>query len=341
MSFLVFSDLDGTRYVHHACLKDELIEIFSSPDSLSYVSSFRVIDEGGRMEEGQGSGVTRDVIATFWQQLFAATTIGDRGKVPCIRHDLQKREWTAIGRVLVFGFKKVNYFPLGLSKAFLASCLFGEESIDNDLLLSSFRFYITGEERETFDNIMRGNFENDDDVLDFLGNYKTFKRPTKESINGILSELAHQEVIQRPRYIAQCWAPVLSALQGCEEFSNPNNLAKFLAEKMPTAKKTVKVIESKPSNEAESQSLDFLKKFIRSLDPSALGTFLKFTTGSDILPQRLEVSFTSMDGYARRPIAHTCGPLLELPRTYQSYSELAEEFTNLLRDKGAWGFNIV
>ena len=56
---------------------------------------------------------------------------------------------------------------------------------------------------------------------------------------------------------------------------------------------------------------------------------------SDIKPERQEVSFTSMDGELRRPIACTCGLLLELPRTYRNYTELAEEFTNLLREKGA------
>lgn len=110
---------------------------------------------------------------------------------------------------------------------------------------------------------------------------------------------------------------------------------------MPSAKKTARMLQSQPVNEAESQCLDYLKKFIRSLDAPALGTLLKFTTGSDIQPERLEVSFTSMDGYLRRPIAHTCGLLLELPRTYRSYNELTEEFTSLLREKGAWGFNIV
>ena len=109
---------------------------------------------------------------------------------------------------------------------------------------------------------------------------------------------------------------------------------------MPSAKKTARMLQSQPENEAESQCLDYLKKFIRSLDAPALGTFLKFNT-SDIQPERLEVSFTSMDGYLQRPIVHTCGPLLELPRTYRSYSELAEEFTSLLQEKGAWGFSIV
>ena len=255
---------------------------------------------------------------------------------------LSKKRLAAIGRVLVFGFKEINYFLIGLSKAFLASCLFGKESIDDEFLLSSFRFYVTSEERETFDKIRKGDCESDDDgVLEFLGHYKTFTMPTKGNINSILSELKHQELIQRPRYVAQCWVPVLAELKQYPEFSSPTGLDDYFSAKMPSAKKTARMLQSQPVNEAKSQCLDYVKKFTRSLDAPALGTFLKFTTGSDIQPERLEVSFTSMDGYLRRPIAHTCGPLFELPRTYRSYSELVEEFTSLLREKGAWGFNIV
>ena len=181
----------------------------------------------------------------------------------------------------------------------------------------------------------------DNDVLEFLGNYKTFTTPTKGNINSILSELVHQELIQRPRYVAQCWVPVLADLKQYPEFSSPTGVDNFFLAKMPSAKKTARMLQSTPENEAESQCLDYLKKFIRSLDAPALGTFLKFTTGSDIQPECLEVSFSSMDGYLWRPSAHTCGPLLELPRTCCSHNKLAEEFTSLLLEKGAWGFNIV
>lgn len=228
LTFVVFhflAEVDGVCRLRRSHLKDDVISLFKNPGSLSGISSFRIIDERGKLEEGVGSGVTRDVIATFWQQLFAATMVGDREKVPCIRHDFQKSEWTAIGRVLVFGFKKANYFPIGVSKAFVASCLFGEEGLDDEFLLSSFRLYITSEERETYDDIRRGNSVNyDDDVLDFLGNYKTFTIPTKENINSILSELAHQELIQKPRYVAECWAPVLAELKHYPEFSSPTAL---------------------------------------------------------------------------------------------------------------------
>lgn len=77
-------------------------------------------------------------------------------KVPCIRHDFQKLEWQAIGRIFVYGFKSVSYFSVALSSAFLASCLFGEESISEEFLLASFRFHLTADEREIFDNLKTG-----------------------------------------------------------------------------------------------------------------------------------------------------------------------------------------
>lgn len=327
--------------VHRTHLKDDMIAIFKNENSCQ-VESFKVIDERGEMEEGEGIGVMRDIIATFWQQLFASASLGDKEKVPCIRHDYQKSEWQAVARILVYGFKKAQYFPVSLSNAFLASCLFGEESISSDYLLKSFRSHITADEREIYDKVQNGDFvEDDGDLLEFLGNYKTFKRPNKDNISLIISELAHQELIQRPRYIAQCWAPILCELKDLDPFKTPDCITEYFSLKTPTTRKVVKSIQSNPSSDAERQCLDFLKKFIRSLDTSALGTFLKYTTGSDIMPSSIVVSFTSMDGFARRPIAHTCGQHLELPYSYQSFSELSEEFTAILRDKGAWGFNIV
>ena len=152
-------------------------------------------------------------------------------------------------------------------------------------------------------------------------------------------ELAHQELIQRPCNIAQCWAPILRELEDNKPFKTPS-IVEFFSLRTPTARKVLRVINCNPSSHAKRQCFDFLKKFIRSLDASALETFSKFITGSNNMPSSSGI-FSSTDGYACRPIAHTCGQHLELPHTYQSYGELAEEFTLLLRNKGAWGFNIV
>ena len=74
----------------------------------------------------------------------------------------------------------------------------------------------------------------------------------------------------------------------------------------PNAKKVIKALHPEIRNESEQQSFDFLKKFIKSLDPSSLKGFLKFVTGSDVLlkDQKISISFYMVDGLERRPVAH-------------------------------------
>ena len=108
----------------------------------------QVIDERGRHEKGEGKGVVLDMVTNFWQDCFTSLMVGSSEKIPFIRHDLQKKEWEAVARVLVYGFKNLNYFPLKLSWAFIITCLFGEESISTESLLASFRKYIASEDRE-------------------------------------------------------------------------------------------------------------------------------------------------------------------------------------------------
>ena len=69
---------------------------------------------------------------------------------------------------------------------------------------------------------LRDNFDSqdhdghdDDDVPEFLFTCKCFRKPDKDNIRSIISELAHQELIQKPRYVLHCWAPILD-VQRCE-----------------------------------------------------------------------------------------------------------------------------
>ena len=104
----------------------------------------------------------------------------------------------------------------------------------------------------------------------------------------------------------------------------------------------MKLIKSEPVTDQEGQCLDRLKRYIRSLQGKSLSLFLQFITGSDIIScDTIEVAFSALEDASRRPVAHTCGPLLEIPSSYQSYNELSEEFSELLQHKEAWDFNIV
>ena len=84
----------------------------------------------------------------------------------------------------------------------------------------------------------------------------------------------------------------------------------------PTNKKVLSMVQAVPQSNAERAAVDYLKCFIRGLDQSQLKAFLRYVTGADfICVKHIVVEFSTMEGLARRPIAHTCGCVLELPST--------------------------
>lgn len=320
-----------------------MLHLFKDPTILQYDLDITIISHNGHEEEGKGTGVVREVLATFWDQCYNSLTTGALEKVPNVRHDHQRAEWEAIGRIIIYGHSVVGYFPTTLSRAFVATVFFGEESLTPDFLIESFKLYVSSEERAVLDKSLGHECNpNDEDLLDFLSSFKCYKCPTKDSIKTIMHELAHQEIVQKPRYIVDCLTPIFNALRAHPHFQTFEALVNFYNEKKPSSKKIVKLLSASPESAAQQSSLDHLKRYVRNLEGNALGNFLQFLTGSDIIVcDSISVTFTQLDGMTRRPVAHTCGPLLELPSTYQSYNELAEELTSILRDKQAWSFNIV
>ena len=120
--------------------------------------------------------------------------------------------------------------------------------------------------------------------------YKCFRSQSKENIKQILFEIAHQEIIQKPKYILNCWAPILKALKVFSYFQSIKGVENMYDAKRPTT--VLKLIQSEPALAKERQCLDNLKKYIRSLQGD-LQVFLQFVTGSDVICFLLiEVTFT-------------------------------------------------
>jgi hexokinase len=91
--------------------------------------------------------------------------------------------------------------------SFPISCIRGEDNIKEEELLESFSNYVNSDEREVLQKSLSDDLDcQDEDLLDFLSTYKCFRLPTRDTMRTILLELAHQEIIQRPRYIANCLA---------------------------------------------------------------------------------------------------------------------------------------
>ena len=96
--------------------------------------------------------------------------------------------------------------------------------------------------------------------------------------------------------------------------------------------------EPEQVNLCQLRVMGSLQQFVSNMKNDEVRQFLRFTTGSSVLVVNcILVTFNNLSGLACRPIAHTCGSVLELPSTYLSYVEFEQEFNAVLADnKYSW-----
>ena len=107
-------------------------------------------------------------------------------------------------------------------------------------------------ERGVLDKALGNDFDpSDDDLLELLSTFKCYKSPTKTNILTIVHELAHQELVQKPRYIVDCLAPILNGMRVYTPFQTLHDLT--------TVKKVINLLSSNPAPGAEQNSLEHFK----------------------------------------------------------------------------------
>ena len=316
-------------------LKD-MIQAFMEPDVLFSSIEIIMINEFGKEELGlDNGGVFRDTLSAFWDAFYNSCTTGEDQRVPTLRHDFRYTEWEAIARIFVVGFKELKYLPFKMCKSFIVVCLFGEESVSDEMLLESFKAYISQDERELVTKAVNAsmNEEMQSEWLDFLDRFSCKRVPNGDpaSIKMVLLELAHKELIQESNYIIESWVGPFKRLRNCPEFESVEKVEELYGNARPSTKKVLDLFLACPVTNAERDALAYLKRYIRGLNQEKLCAFLRFCTGaSAICVSNIEVMFTRLDGVARRLIAHTCGPIVELPCTYTSFPQFREELNNIL-----------
>ena len=323
--------------VHRVSVREDMLDIFAYQRIIFAPLQVTLVNTFGRDEEGLGSGPSREVFALFWKEAYNSLLLGERERVPYIRHDYTREKWEAIARILVKGFTEVSYFPFMFSKPFLVSCLYGEKK---RMLIDSFMLYVSRDEASLINKALAHEASLDEEeFMDFLTNFDCKRRVTELNLREIIHELAHKELIQKPQYVINCWKPILSQLK-CY-FPNPEALFSHYKVVIPTTSKVIGLLQTDPSMPAEMETFSNFKRYIRGLDSTKLGAFLRFCTGSDTLvTDRIDIAFTQSAGVGRVPVGHTCGFKLELPSTYENLCAMREEFKNILSADN-WEMNFV
>ena len=161
-----------------------MINTFKNVNELDHIQ-FEIIDARGQKEDGRGLGAKRDLYALFWSEVADSLCVGASERVPLVRHDLYKKEWESIGRILRRGFVEANYFPAILSKAFIIYCLFG--TVSNDLLVESFLNFVSSMEKALLQEALKttnADIYEDEDFLELLDRFNCRSRVHPLKIYG-------------------------------------------------------------------------------------------------------------------------------------------------------------
>ncbi len=112
---------------------------------------------------------------------------------------------------------------------------------------------------------------------------------------------------------------------------------------LPTNMKVWNIVEEPVHrNSTESRCFDYLRRFIFTLSTESLSLLLRFVTGSPhCVNQTVSVNFfVPSSSFVRRPTVTTCGMVLHLPSTYESFTQFSQEFGEILRSSHLWSFVI-
>ena len=162
------------------------------------------------------------------------------------------------------------------------------------------------------------------------------------NVYSVILEIVKQEVIQKPHVMVCSWEKYISSLKQYDHFKSPEAVQKFYRDSEPTNKKVLALLKGEPKNGVERNLFKHLQQYIREMDQVQLLKFLRFATGANIVSciTIISINFIKVEGFQRQLVAHTCGPLLELPNSHMNFCELREQFQQVLSGN-SWSFDAI
>ena len=151
----------------------------------------------------------------------------------------------------------------------LRYCSYGE--VDEEELIEGFLKYLSSDERSVIEETLKCESKDvyfSDEFIEIMEQFKCRSLVNKNNVKEIIVELSKQELYQKPHLMASCWKSRFYPLKA--KFPNPYDLRCLYQTLEPTNKKVISCIIASPQNEAESECLQYFKKYIRSLDTTML-----------------------------------------------------------------------
>lgn len=233
---------------------------------------------------------------------------------------------------------QVSAFPV------LACVLLGPStSLSTEIFMQSFSDYLSTVDYKTIsDALTMTEFSSavKSSIINIISRFGCTEIPTPKNLRLIMSNLAEHH------FTAQPFAAICKMSSAIPDTHRPfwqsigvEQLYSLIKSSIASPLKVLEIL-SEPSFENcnEERVFLYLQQYIGQMSCSEVNRFLRFVTGYSVLTgEHISVTFNTLSGIARQPIAHTCGYVLEL---YVSYLDFVGEFSTILgNDEYCWAMD--
>lgn len=175
-----------------------------------------------------------------------------------------------------------------------------------------------------------------------LARFGCRQRPTVSTLQAIIIRLARFEFLTKPQVGIQAISSGIP--QSHRPFWKQMTVKNFNEIYVALSASPSKVLEllNEPdvSDSNQQRVLGYLRQYIGSMQVPEVQRFLSFVTGSSVCSTApIIISFNSLTGAGRRPIAHTCSSQLIISSDYRSFDEFTKEFRLILFGDEGWRFD--
>ena len=280
-------------------------------------------------------GVQRDMFSAFWEEAYSKFFEGATLLVPMVNPHMDMTIFPILGCIMSHGYLVCGHLPVRIALPTLVNMLMGPQSVSCKILLQSFLDFISAHERAVFKEALAysqdGGFPSaiQETLLSVLSRFGCRQLPTPTNLKPCIEHIAQYEFVSRPA------AAIYSIYSGIP-ISHQRFWMKQTASSMSSIYDNLTVSPQKvhdllilPQTESvnEERVYAYLKTMIGNMNFNEVRCFLRFVTGSSVCSSsEILVTFNSVSGLARRPLAHTCDSTLELSSTYMNYEDFYSEF---------------
>ena len=244
--------------------------------------------------------------------------------VPLAHADISSdmNDFEILAKILSHGFLVCGFIPTRIAFPVLCYALLGASvNIPQNLIVQSFCDFLTTVDQECISKaLVEKNFQ-EELQTDVVSRYGCRNIPTPNNLCKILMNVANYEFRSKP-FVALTTmnAGIPDSHKVYWESTSVHDLYSLWSSLSASPQKVLeKIQEPMFKNPSEEHIFNYLIQYVGGMKIEEAQKFLRFVTGSTVLREEdISISFNALTGLARRPIAHSCGHVLELSSTYST-----------------------